>query len=51
MTIDFFSDRVRGLDISGNDFEFFLSARALIVLATIALVVIVLRRIKKVRGR
>ena len=51
MSIDFFSNRIHGLDISGNDFEFYLSARSLIVLASVALVVVALRRVKKVRGR
>ena len=51
MTIDLFSRNYNGLMISGNDFEFYLSTRSLIVLASVALVVAALRRVKKVRGR
>lgn len=50
MQIDFFSDRVSGFMISANDFEFYLSTRSLIVLASVALVVVALRRVRKVRG-
>lgn len=50
MEIHLFSHDYKGLMISANDFEFYLSARALIVVASVALVVAVLRRVKKVRG-
>lgn len=49
MEINFFSSTIHGLDIAANDFEFYLSARSLIVLASVALVVVALRRVKKLR--
>lgn len=49
MQLDFFSDRVHGLMISANDFEFYLSSRAVVTLAVIGALVAVLRIVKKVR--
>ena len=49
MQIDFFSDRVHGLMISANDFEFYLSSRLFTALAIIGGLVAVLRIVKKVR--
>jgi hypothetical protein len=50
MEIHFFSHAYKGFIITGNDFELWLSARSLVVLASVALVVVALRRVKKVRG-
>lgn len=50
MTIELFSRDYKGLMISGHDFEFYLSLRALILAATVALVVAGFRRVRKVRG-
>lgn len=49
MEIHFLSHDYKGLMISANDFEFYLSRPALIVVATVALVVVALRRVKKLR--
>ena len=51
MEIYFFSHDYKGFMLTANDFELWLSARSLVVLSTLALAVVVLRRIKKVRGR
>ena len=50
MEIHLFSHDYNGFIVTANDFEFYLSARSLVVLASLSLVVFVLRRIKKVRG-
>ena len=49
MKIEMFSQTYNGLMISANDFEFYLSRPALIVVASVALVVVALRRVKKLR--
>lgn len=50
MEIHLFSHDYKGLMISGYDFEFYLSLRALIIVSAIGLTVALLRRVKKVRG-
>jgi len=50
MEIYFFSHDYKGFMLTANDFELWLSARSLVVLASVALVVVALRRVKKVRG-
>ena len=50
MTLQFFSHDFKGFMLSAYDFELYLSARALIVIGSVALVVAALRRVKKVRG-
>ena len=50
MEIHFFSHTYKGFIITANDFEVYLSARSLVVLASVALVVAALRRVRKVRG-
>lgn len=50
MEIHLFSNDYKGLMISGYDFEFYLSLRALIIVSAVALTVALLRRVKKVRG-
>lgn len=50
MEIHLFSHDYKGLMISGYDFEFYLSLRALIIVSAITLTVALVRRIRKVRG-
>lgn len=50
MEIYLFSQDYKGLMISGYDFEFYLSLRALVVIGVVALVVAGFRRVRKVRG-
>ena len=50
MEIHFFSQTYKGFMLTAGDFELWLSARSLVVLASVALVVVALRRVKKVRG-
>ena len=50
MEIHFFSQTYKGFMLTAGDFELWLSPRSLVVLATLSLAVVVLRRIKKVRG-
>lgn len=50
MEIHLFSHDYKGLMISANDFEFYLSLRALIIVSAVALTIALLRRVKKVRG-
>jgi hypothetical protein len=49
MKIDLFSE-YHGIMISANDFMIFFSTRSLIIAASIALVIVGFRRVRKVRN-
>ena len=50
MELHFFSNTYKGFMLTSGDFEFWLSTRSLVVIASVALVVAGFRRVRKVRG-